>query len=381
MKRHRHPGVAVCIGAVLGLLGTGAHAQTPEEALPVVRFGVLDPPVVAQRDVTVRAMTSNHPLDPEPKLLECSGMTAIGNRLILTSDRHAHGVFLLDIDPAAATVGEPQLEIIIGNEKNLLNDLESAASLRHADGSANVYLITSLSNDPEGEADITRRRWARFAVSAEGEVVPASTRMLDVQPLRDAVEEAFSALQVRAYHAYTPDENDNTDRWGNIEGIAFAPQGGLALLGFRNPLAGGEAIFATVRGVDEAFDRGDPELIELVDLFRLDLGGRGVSDLAWDPVTRGYSDRRGTQRRAAAERGRCLPAGQPGLRVVLVVRREGRAGGDVRDRGRHEHRRDLPGRRQPADRTGFGRRRREREPRGAAKPDHALLLRRVRVSF
>ena len=44
----------------------------------------------------------------------------------------------------------------------------------------------------------------------------------------------------------------------------------------------------TLQGVDQAFDAADPTKLRVTDLFRLDLGGRGVTDLAWDPQTSGY---------------------------------------------------------------------------------------------
>lgn len=62
----------------------------------------------------------------------------------------------------------------------------------------------------------------------------------------------------------------------------------MLLCGLRNPLAGQDAMLFALEGIDEAFDADDAALVRVVDLFRLDLSGRGVSDLAWDPVTEGY---------------------------------------------------------------------------------------------
>ena len=80
----------------------------------------------------------------------------------------------------------------------------------------------------------------------------------------------------------------NTPRWGNLEGIAWTPGGERMLCGLRSPLAGSDAMLFALEGVDEAFEAGDAALLRVTDLFRLDLGGRGVTDLAWDPVTGGY---------------------------------------------------------------------------------------------
>jgi hypothetical protein len=56
----------------------------------------------------------------------------------------------------------------------------------------------------------------------------------------------------------------------------------------RNPLRQGKAFVFALTGIEEAIDNRDDSTIKLVDLFLLDLGGRGISDLCWDPVTQGY---------------------------------------------------------------------------------------------
>src|SRR5690606_6748985 len=53
-------------------------------------------------------------------------------------------------------------------------------------------------------------------------------------------------------------------------------------------LIGEHALLFVVEGVDAAFDQRDGQSLRVIDVFRLDLGGRGVSDLCWDGQTRGY---------------------------------------------------------------------------------------------
>jgi len=53
-------------------------------------------------------------------------------------------------------------------------------------------------------------------------------------------------------------------------------------------LCSDSAMFVVVRGVAEAFDTADPRKMQIEDMFALDLGDRGVSDLCWDPLTKGY---------------------------------------------------------------------------------------------
>jgi len=293
--------VALAAAALLGqVTGTAGGAPVPAP-VPEIRFGVTDPPVVAQRDITVRAPTSNHPIDPTPRPLECSGMAWVGGGLLVSSDRHAHALFSVDVDPGRAVIGTPEPRVVIRNEKNLLRDAEAVTARTRPGGATSVYVVTSLSHDPAGEPDVNRRRWARLPVDDAGRPVAAGVRLLDAEPLREAIAAHFDALGVAHYAAYTPDEDRNTDRWGNVEGIAFAPTGDTALLGLRNPRAQGDALVVAVAGLDDAFDTGDATRARVTDLVRLDLGGRGVSDLCWDPQTRGYllsAGRSGGPRRA-----------------------------------------------------------------------------------
>ncbi|BAM04789.1 hypothetical protein [Phycisphaera mikurensis] len=266
----------------------GAQAADPAGARPRIWFGVLDPPVVAQRDVTIRARTSNHPLDPTPLPLECSGLAWAGGTLLAASDRHAHALFRVAVDPERAILGTPRPEPIILNERNLLRDVEALAARPGPGGVQRVYALTSMSHDFDGSTDLSRHRFARVPVSSSGRPLANAAAVLDVSGLRREIDKHLHALRVGHYAAWSDQLGANTDRWGNVEGLAFEPGGGRALLGMRNPLAGRDALAVAVTGVDAAFDAGDATLLRVVDLFRLDLGGRGIADLCWDPVTRGY---------------------------------------------------------------------------------------------
>jgi hypothetical protein len=70
--------------------------------------------------------------------------------------------------------------------------------------------------------------------------------------------------------------------------MTAAPDGTTMLCGMRNPLAGGKAVLFAVHGMDEAFSQYQPQRMEVSDVFLLDLGGRGISDVQWDPVSHGY---------------------------------------------------------------------------------------------
>jgi hypothetical protein len=112
--------------------------------------------------------------------------------------------------------------------------------------------------------------------------------VLDAGAIRAALDEHFQAIGVQPYATYYDQADKNTYRWGNVEGLALTPDGSRVLCALRNPLFHGEALLCAIGGVEQAFETADPDCLKVLDLFALDLGQRGVSDLCWDPVTKGY---------------------------------------------------------------------------------------------
>ncbi|MGB2820374.1 MAG: hypothetical protein WBF17_05300 [Phycisphaerae bacterium] len=286
----------VAIRLILPVLMTALSAERasarPPKAAPGVteiRFGTIEPPVVAQRDITVRAPTSNQ--QPEAKPLECSGLAWLDGHLVITSDRHGHLLFTCPVDMKAMSIGQPSPHVVILNEQELLDDAECIALWRQAGGGTVAYVMCSLSNDNR-ELPLPKRRHL-LSVEIE-QVAPfraGHRAVLNAGTLRDALGEHFEAAGVRPYRTYygeSAGRDKNTYRWGNVEGITFTPDGSSLLCGMRNPLLDGDAMLFVVRGLREAFGAGDPRRLKVADLFTLDLGERGVSDLCWDPRTKGY---------------------------------------------------------------------------------------------
>lgn len=254
-----------------------------------IYFGIIEPPVVAQHDITIRAPTSNQQLEPKP--LECSGIAWVDGYLIMSSDRHDHVVFTCPIDLDRMIIGEPQPYVVIRNEQELLRDAECITIARQPDGKAVVYVMCSLGNDRYEQPLPGRQRMLRFTINRTDPFTVHSPTIFNAWAIRDSVNKHFKANGVQPYRTYCggcPGPDKNTYRWGHVEGITFTPDGSLMLFGMRNPLHEGNAFLFTVKGVDEAISTKDPTQLELVDLFMLDLGDRGISDLSWDPVTRGY---------------------------------------------------------------------------------------------
>jgi hypothetical protein len=253
-----------------------------------IRFGVIEPPVVLQKDITVRAPTSNQQTELKP--LECSGLAWMNGYLLIVSDRHEHLVFTCAVDINNMVIEEPVPHVLVHNEKYLLKDSESIAVLQK-NGQSLLYIMCSLSNAPDGQALPQRRNLLCCNIGVISPFEADHCNVLSAETLRGQLEDCFQKIKAKPYYTYYvdyPGENKNTYRWGNVEGITFTPDGQYMLCGMRNPLFDGAAILFAVSGMPRQTQLPQEETMKVTDFFLLDLQGRGVSDLAWDSVTQGY---------------------------------------------------------------------------------------------
>jgi len=281
-------GGLVALALVLSGRASSAGGQKQPRVVDI-RFGVVEPPVVAQHDITVRAATSNQELEAKP--LECSGLAWSDGHLIITSDRHRHMLFTCSVDVNNMTIGQPEAHVVIDNEQSLLDDAECITMGRRGGAAASVYVMCSLSNGPSGLPLPMRRHMLRLNIRRLDRLGTKRPTILSGGAVRGAVNFYFKDANVKPYRTYSAtfrEADKNTYRWANVEGIAFAPEGSVLLCGMRNPLYGGRAIVFAIESFEEAFARRDAGRMKLVDLFSLDLGERGISDLCWDPLTKGY---------------------------------------------------------------------------------------------
>jgi hypothetical protein len=148
-----------------------------------------------------------------------------------------------------------------------LDDLEGAA----ADSHGTVYLLTSHSLTRRGRSRPDRARLARLRRGAELEAIddlrPALVRLLGAGGSTDG--------------SAPPGAGDL-----NLEGLAWYPAGERLLIGARSPITGGRAQVIELGPAPALFDppraAGDLSALDPV-VHRLDLGGRGVRSLEYDP--------------------------------------------------------------------------------------------------
>ncbi|MBI1369007.1 MAG: hypothetical protein GC162_10180 [Planctomycetes bacterium] len=265
-----------------------AVSDAPRGGEPLtIRFGVIEPPVVSQVDITIRAAVSNEQTIQLP--MECSGLAWANGYLLFSSDRHGHVVFASKVDFSTMSVSPPEPMVVIANEQKLLADGESL-TLRRVGDKWYGYVMCSMSNDIDALPLPKRRHLLRFSFDDPTKITPLGSIVIDLTPVRETLRGYFDRAHVTPYETFNADAHKNTYRWANTEGIAFVPGSDppRLLCGMRNPLYGGRAMFYTLDHVNDALDVRNPDRIVVADIFTLDLGGRGVSDLCWDPVTRGY---------------------------------------------------------------------------------------------
>jgi hypothetical protein len=187
---------------------------------------------------------------------ELSGAALLPDRTIaLVDDETRNAIFLWD----GHFAHPPERLSIAGS----LDDLEGAA----ADSAGNLYLLTSHSLTRRGRLRPDRQRLARLQAPLRG---------ADIEIVDDLRPVLLALLGSSAGPL-------------NLEGLAWYPVGGRLLLGARSPLASGRAQVVALGPVEELFDPerapGNVEGLDR-DVHRLDLGGRGIRSLDYDPWRR-----------------------------------------------------------------------------------------------
>jgi hypothetical protein len=101
-------------------------------------------------------------------------------------------------------------------------------------------------------------------------------------------EESYKPLRKSVGNLRKTDENLAPKKHGfNVEGPSVSEDGRFLLIGLRNPQPGGRAVLFRVNNAEELLSNSTREA-ELGPVVTLDLGGRGIRDLAWSPAHRAY---------------------------------------------------------------------------------------------
>jgi hypothetical protein len=138
-----------------------------------------------------------------------------------------------------------------------------------------IYWITSHGRNRDGEERESRHRFfaTAFNVTEQGKVELRAVGHPYARLLDDMVKDArLAKFHLGAAATRAPKETNGL----NIEGMCATPEGGL-LIGFRNPIFEGHALIVPLQNPGELL-AGKPA--RFGDPLLLDLGGRGVRDMA-----------------------------------------------------------------------------------------------------
>lgn len=165
----------------------------------------------------------------------------------------------------SAPVREFDVAKFLGTKKKAESDLEGAARIGNR-----VYWISSHGRDKAGKAAPDRMRF--FATEVNGLELKPVGRVVRTLLSAVLVDPRFNKYNLHAASMLPPKEKDGL----NIEGMVARSDGAL-LIGFRNPVPEGKALVLPLLNPAEVVDGAAPKLGEMIEL---DLGGRGVRDIA-----------------------------------------------------------------------------------------------------
>jgi hypothetical protein len=218
----------------------------------------------------------------------CDGSAAVAlspTQFALMNDEDNHLRFFT-FGNGTASPDDIDLDVFLDIADEKQGDIEGAARIGDV-----VYWITSHGRNSDGE--FQKRRLRFFATR----VTPAGPKPLtpEGQPYRDLLEKFIEPiLQAEGFTAIPggkPDPNKAPEALDslNIEGLAAS--GNSLLIGFRNPqpkVKGSVRALVVELKNPAALITASPATPEKGEIFRLDLGSRGVRSLEALPDGRGF---------------------------------------------------------------------------------------------
>jgi hypothetical protein len=226
-----------------------------------------------------------------PGICDASGAVAIDDNTIIVGDDERRRLSIYDLRtqhlqekiPLPFHSEDGSGETHGGHEA----DLESATIFK-----GHIVWITSHGRNKSGKVRPDRDRlFASHRInSRDGTATQAFSSSFDglatmilgkadrsYAPLREAIGDLSSGDP-----ALAPKK-----RGFNIEGLTTTGDGQILLIGLRNPQKDGKALLFELAGFDR-FLQGDPSQLALGKLIEIDLGARGIRDIAWSAAHESY---------------------------------------------------------------------------------------------
>ena len=215
---------------------------------------------------------------PFPGVCDASAAIAVDDKTIIVADDESSFLSTYDLENPELPKKSPIP--LAGGEF----DLEGAVVL-----AGRIVWISSYGRSKDGEA-----KDGRFQLFASHRIDQARGR------LEEAFSPSFTGLRslitsspdpqygpLAVAVGVKPEDPDLApkERGFNVEGVTV--RGEDLLIGLRNPQVGTKAILFELRGFQGFLD-GRPNELKLGKVISLDLGGRGVRDIAWSQAHNAY---------------------------------------------------------------------------------------------
>ncbi len=204
-------------------------------------------------------------------MCDASCGVAISSNLFAVASDEDNILRLYRCDQAGAPVKQFDMNAFLGvRGKSLEADLEGAARLGDR-----VFWIGSHGRNRRGKERFNRHRlFATDIRERDGDFTLTAVGKPYQRLLDDLLADArFDQFHFREAASRAPKAPDAL----NIEGLSVTPENHL-LMGFRNPLHDGNAVLIPLLNPNEVIEGKAARLGSAV---QLDLGGRGIRDIAW----------------------------------------------------------------------------------------------------
>jgi hypothetical protein len=213
-------------------------------------------------------------------MCDASGAVRLSGQSILVANDDDNVLRIYDAEHGGAPLLETDLSTFVaGDDKHRETNAASQESDIEAAAIAfgKAYFVTSHARGPHGEKDDSLSRFFSTTLPAAGNApAPVGTSYADLR--HDLVHDPVSkGFKLHKAAGIGPEEPGGF----NIEGLASAPDGKSLLIGFRNPLSDGHALVIPLLDAQNVTEMG--MLAHFAPPIVLDLGGRGVRDLAAHP--------------------------------------------------------------------------------------------------
>jgi hypothetical protein len=212
-----------------------------------------------------------------PEMCDPSAAVALGDALFIVASDEDNVLRVYAREAVGAPI-EFDLNSFLGSDgDHTKTDIEGGARIGDR-----IFWIASHGRSKKGKLQSSRRRLFATTATVEGDEVTVSPVGM---PYTKLIDDLAQAPALRKYDLESASRIAPESKGGlNIEGLAATPQGTL-LIGFRNPIPGGNALIVPLHNPQQIIEG---ERAELGPPIELSLNGLGVRSIEYSESRNRY---------------------------------------------------------------------------------------------